>query len=296
MKNGLALRHPYFDIVSTYFNLLPGNLRGSTLPPAAEPEFFGSIDQPSTFHIWKFHVDWTTPANSTFTGPTDLTVANFAMPCNAAAIQACVPQLGVTSGNYLDGLGDRLMMQLQYRNFSGTESLWANHSVAANANQGTPTGVRWYEIRDPNGSPFVYQQGTYQPDSNYRWMGSLAVDKYDDMALGYSVSSTAMNPAIRYTGRWQSDPLNTLPFGEGALIQGAGSQLGNGNRWGDYSAMTIDPTDDCTFWYTNMYYSTNGGAWRTRIGSFQIYPWCATGPPPPNYFYRLPIILKNANP
>jgi hypothetical protein len=297
MLNGAAMHYFYANVSSAYGNLLPGNLRGSTLPPAGEPAFFASVDQPSTFHLWKFQVNWST-LSATFTGPTNLTVANFAMPCNAATISNCVPQPGVSSSYYLDSLGDRLMMQLQYRNLNGTESLWANHTVAASANTGYPTGIRWYEIRNPNGTPYVYQQGTYQPDSNYRWMGSLAVDGFGNMALGYSVSSSSVYPSIRYTGRLVTDTLGTLPQAETTLMAGTGSQAvycsGQPcNRWGDYSAMTIDPTDDCTFWYTNEYYTSTGGNWQTRIGSFRL---ASTSPPPPPpsgaYLYYFPVIAK----
>jgi hypothetical protein len=289
MTSGVSMRHLYFNVSSSlYSNLLPGNMRGSTLPPAGEPAFFASVDQPNIFHLWKFHVDWSTPSHSTFTGPTDMTVTSFNMPCNAAAIQACVPEL---NGESVDSLGDRLMMQLQYRNINGTESLWVNHTIAANANVGTPTGVRWYEIRDPNGSPFVYQQGTYQPDSNYRWMGSLAVDGFGNMALGYSVSSSSMYPAIRYAGRLSTDPIGKLCLGETSIIDGTGSQTSSHNRWGDYSAMTVDPVDDLTFWYTNMYYSTTGNNWRTRIGSFRFASTRGVGP----YVYYFPFVAKSGS-
>ncbi|MDP2990140.1 MAG: hypothetical protein Q8O57_06195, partial [Kiritimatiellota bacterium] len=158
-----AVRNVFFDLSpsSGYGSLLPSHLHGAP-PPAGTPNFFASIDEPNLFHLWKFHVDWNTPANSTFTGPTDLTVANFVMPCDAANILACVPQQG---GEAVDALGDRLMMQLQYRNIGGVESLWANHTVANSSVVGHPTGIRWYEIRNPNGTPVVYQQGTFQPDT-----------------------------------------------------------------------------------------------------------------------------------
>ncbi len=293
MISGASMRHIYFNVSSFYSNLLPSNLRGSTLPPASEPDFFASIDQPNTFRIWKFHVDPTwNPApsqnTSTFTGPTNLTVASFVMPCNMANTLACVPEQG---GESVDALGDRLMMQLQYRNLNGTESLWANHTVAASANSGNPTGIRWYEIRDPNGAPTVYQQGTFQPDSNYRWMGSLAVDRDGNMALGYSVSSASMYPAIRYAGRLSTDPIGKLCLGETSIIDGTGSQTGNQNRWGDYSAMTVDPVDDLTYWYTNMYYSTTGNNWRARIGSFRFASTPGVGP----YVYYFPFIAKSGS-
>jgi hypothetical protein len=134
--------------------------------------------------------------------------------------------------------------------------------------------VRWYEIRNPNGTPIVFQQATLTPDRSYRWMGSIAMDKQGNIAVGYSVSSASMHPAIRYTGHAVNDPLNTLQQ-EVSLIEGNGSQTGQDlSRWGDYSAMQVDPADDCTFWYTNQYQASNGAFnWHSRIGSFK-FPGC----------------------
>ena len=149
------------------------------------------------------------------------------------------------------------------------KSLWATHTV--NAGSGI-AGVRWYEIRDPNGTPSLYQQGTYSPDTNHRWMANLGTDRLGDMAVGYSVSSSSMFPAIRYAGRLVGDALGILGQGEATLYAGTGSQT-TYNRWGDYSEMSIDPEDDCTFWYTNEYYAATGTAWQTRIGGFK-YTQC----------------------
>jgi hypothetical protein len=123
----------------------------------------------------------------------------------------------------------------------------------------------------------IYQQGTYQPDTTYRWMGSVAVDKQGNMAVGYSASSSSMFPDIRYAGRFAGDPPGQLTQGENTLITGTGSQLGGFNRWGDYSALSVDPVDDCTFFYTTEYYTTTGSNWQTRIGSFR-FTQCASGP------------------
>ena len=138
-------------------------------------------------------------------------------------------------------------------------------------NKNPYTGVRWYEIRSPGTTPVVFQQSTYAPDTNFRWMGSIAMDKLGDIAVGYSVSSSALRPAIRYTGRLSGDALNTLQA-ETSIIEGTGSQSGsNLARWGDYSEMTIDPVDDCTFWYTTEYLKNTGAFnWSTRIASFKF--------------------------
>jgi hypothetical protein len=137
-------------------------------------------------------------------------------------------------------------------------------------------GVRWYEIRRTNGQFSLYQQGTYAPnDGVHRWMGSIAMDKNGNMALGYSVSNaTTVFPGIRYTGRLNGDALGEMTLGEGVIINGSGSQLTTGSRWGDYTSMNIDPTDNCTFWYVNQYYQiTELAAFQTRIGSFKL-PGC----------------------
>ena len=198
--SGATLRSVVWDAGASSDSLLPANIRGAP-PPSAEPEIFASVDAPGTLHLWQFQVNWTTPLSSTLTGPNNLAVASFAWPSNSTK----VPQAGTTST--LDTLGDRLMAQLQYRHLGGTEALWASHTVAS----GGVTGVRWYEIRNPNGSASVFQQGTYQPDSTYRWMPSLAVDQQGNMAIGYSASSASLFPAIRYAGRLAGDDLNTRP-------------------------------------------------------------------------------------
>jgi uncharacterized repeat protein (TIGR01451 family) len=140
-------------------------------------------------------------------------------------------------------------------------------------------GIRWYEIRDPGGTPAIYQQGTFAPDSDHRWMGSIAMDGAGNIALGYSVSSGTTFPSIRYTGRLDGDSLGSMTQGEGVLMDGSGSQTSSSGRWGDYSMLAVDPTDDCTFWYTQEYYSaTSSSGWKTRIGSFK-FPTCPPGGP-----------------
>jgi hypothetical protein len=274
MLAGLPAQMVYFDVGSSnlaFGGMLPSDLDGSTLPPSGSPNYFAEIDDnawgwPSDrIHLFEFHVDWTNPGASTFTGPTALTTAAF--DSNLCSYGPCIKQPGTTQR--LDPLSDRLMFRLAYRNFGDHESLVLNHSVDVNG--ANLAGVRWYELRDPGGAPFIHQQGTHSPDADSRWMGSVAMDGAGDMALGYSVSSGAVFPSIRYAGRLASDPPGTLPQGEATLIGGGGSQLDGSGRWGDYSAMTVDPVDDCTFWYTNEYYAaTSSRGWRTRIGSFSF--------------------------
>jgi hypothetical protein len=267
MLAGMPATSQCFQMSSTYNSLLPADLDGSILPPAGAPNYLLNLGN-NALNLWKFHVDWQNPSNTTITGPTKFPVTAFLNGCRSSP--NCAPQL--STSQLLDGIGDRLMFRLAYRHFAdGHESLVATHSVS------TPTAVRWYEIQSPGSSPVAFQQGTFAPDSNYRWMGSIAMDQMGDVAVGYSVSSASMYPAIRYTGRLQSDPLGTMQS-ETSIIEGTGAQVGS-NRWGDYSAMTIDPVDDCTFWYTNEYIAANGDFnWHTRIASFS-FPSCTNNPP-----------------
>ena len=168
------------------------------------------------------------------------------------------------------------MFRNAYRRFTdGHEALVGNMTVESNG----VAGIRWYEINNAtSGSPGFVQQSTYQPDTTWRWMGSAAMDALGDIAVGFSASSPSINPQVRYAGRLAGDPLNTLAQGESTLFAGTGSQTDTFSRWGDYSDITIDPSDDCTFWYTNEYYaSTSSFNWKTRIGSFK-FPNCVAGP------------------
>ncbi|HEX8879844.1 MAG TPA: fibronectin type III domain-containing protein, partial [Candidatus Acidoferrum sp.] len=271
MLNGGAANAICIPQSSSVASLLPSDLDGSTLPPSGEPNLYLELFDSGHLGLFKFHVDFATPSNSTFTGPTTITVASYSQACGGGT---CVPQSGTTQ--QLDSLGDRLMFRNAYRNLNGTEYLVVNHSVAS----GSSVGVRWYQIQDPNGTPSVAQQGTFAPDSTYRWMGSIAMDQAGDIAVGYSSSSSSIHPAIRYTGRAPSDPSGSLES-ENSIIEGAGSQTGSLSRWGDYSGISIDPTDDCTFFYTNEYIPSNGSFnWNTQIASFK-FNGCGGPPPPP---------------
>ncbi|HUE55571.1 MAG TPA: hypothetical protein VMO76_07045 [Candidatus Udaeobacter sp.] len=265
MRAGSTATQQCFQLSTSFGAVLPSDVDGTTPPPAGEPAFFLGFDNNlSSLDLWKFHVDFTTPANSTLTGPASLAVTPFNEACGGGT---CVPQSGTTQ--QLDSLADRVMYRLAYRNFGSHESLVVNHSITA----GSGVGARWYEIQNPAANPVVFQSGTFAPDSSYRWMGSIAMDKAGDIALGYSVSSSSLHPAIRYTGRVPSDPLGTMET-ETSIIEGPGSQTGGLTRWGDYSSMSVDPVDDCTFWYSSEYQPSNGAFnWHTRIASFK-FPGC----------------------
>ncbi len=279
--------------------MLPADLDGLA-PPAGTPNYFVQVDDdawlgpndpwgPDTdrLQVWAFHVDWTTPANTTFTQVIVLPTAAF--DSNMCGYQtSCIPQPGVDilgdPSPPVDALADRLMFRLQYRNFGTHETLVANHTVDVNASD--QAGIRWYELRRNCAGgvePWcIHQQGTYAPsDGDHRWMGSLAMDSAGNMALGYSVSSLTTYPSLRYVGREAGDPLGTMGQ-EATIIDGTGYQLTSASRWGDYSSMSVDPTDDCTFWYTGEYYQTAdifyGSNWQTRIASFK-FPSCGPSLP-----------------
>ena len=169
------------------------------------------------------------------------------------------------------------MHRLAYRNFGTHESLVTNQSVSGGTGpSGEVSGIRWWELRSPNVVPVIFQEGTYAPgltDGIHRWMGSIAMDGQGNMALGYSASNGTVFPSVFYTGRLAGSPLGTMPLGEGSIKDGTGSQTAGGNRWGDYTAISVDPTDDLTFWYVNEYLpTTSGQGWRLRIGSFKLIP------------------------
>jgi len=249
---------------------LPSDLDGSTLPPAGSPGVFLTFETLSSLRYYRLSPNFANPGSSTLSAPTDIAVASFSEACGGGT---CIPQAGTSQ--LLDSLGDRPMYRLAYRNFGDHDALVFNQSVTA----GSSVGLRWYELRSPLAGAFtLYQQGTFAPDSTYRWMGSAAMDQVGDIAVGYSASSSSLFPAIRYTGRTPSDALGTMRA-ETSLLAGAGSQTGGLSRWGDYTALRIDPIDDCTFWYTNQYQPSNGSFnWATFIGSFKFSNCGAAAP------------------
>ncbi len=274
MLLGQPARMVYFDlygISDLLGGMLPADWDGMTPPPLGAPNPFVMIDDDAwddsypvdQLEVWEFAVDWTNVTNSAFTGPLILPT-QFPFDTDVSG----APQPGTSVG--LDTIADRLMNRLQYRNFGTHQSMVVNHTVDA----GGRAGIRWYELRNEGSGWQIYQEGTYAPDNLYRWMGSMAMDGSGNMALGYSASSSAVFPSIRYTARTATDPLGTLSVNEQEIKAGTGSQTHSAARWGDYSQMSVDPLDECTFWYTTEYIQTTGSApWRTHIGSFRL-PEC----------------------
>ncbi len=272
MLAGLPATQQCYNTSSSYGGLLAGDADSATPPPAGAPNPIIALGVSNNdLAVWKFKPNFTTPANTTFTGPTSLTISTYSMACGGGN---CITQLDST--NTLDGLGDRLMNRYAYWNFGDHQSLVVSHSVQV----GSTVGVRWYEIRlDASNNASVYQQGTFIPTTtSHRWMPSIAMDKVGNIALGYSISGSTSNPNIAITGRLAGDPLGTMTQGETVLLQTTGAQTGSLRRWGDYASINTDPADDCTFWFSTEYLKTSGSFnWSTRVTSFSL-PGCLAPP------------------
>lgn len=251
--------------------ILPADLDGKTLPPAGTPEYLMGFQKPNLLKLYKFHADFIDSRKASLSDPTNITVANFAMPCEPAAGDNCAPQPDTTMR--LDVLSDRLMNRLVYRQFQDHGSLLATHTILRNPPH-TESMIRWYEIRFNQGSttPTLYQTGNHALLKNgWAFTASIAMDKFGNIAFGYSKSSNTMYPSIGVSARLADAPLGKLSISTN-IVKGGGSQ-NNGTRWGDYSGMSIDPSDDCTFWYTNEYRQANAYNWSTYIASFKM-PAC----------------------
>ncbi|HJQ27611.1 MAG TPA: C25 family cysteine peptidase [Blastocatellia bacterium] len=269
------------------YSLVPATFRAGTAPAAGTPEYFMAIDSPfiagtiqNTVYTWRFHVDFATPANSTFgvgashTPNGATTVNNFVDAFTSTT--NLVPQNGTSQT--LDTLGDKLMTPLVYHNLLGVESIWAAHTVNNNQGGTGPTAIRWYQFNVTGGSipatPLQQQTFNNNADGLWRFMPSIAVDASGNMSINYVASSGSTEPSIKYAGRLVTDPPNTLAQGEGQVIAGGGHQTSSSGRWGDYSSLSVDPSDNCTFWAANEYYSsTSTSTWGTRVGAFK-FPSC----------------------
>ncbi|HBB95950.1 MAG TPA: hypothetical protein DC054_11225, partial [Blastocatellia bacterium] len=261
-----------FNAPAADFTIIPSNARLQTgTPPPGTPNYFlSSWSFTNALSIYKFHVDWNSISLSTFTGP-DVPTAATSWP-NANVANAAQPG----TATLLDALQIRAMVQNQYTNISGAESLWATHTVRR-ANTSGFAAPRWYQVNVSGGAvaPNLPQAATWDPDGANvinRFMPSLAIDRTGNMALGYSASSSTAFPSIKYAGRLATDAVNTFSLTEQTFFNGTASQTGS-TRWGDYSAMTLDP-DGCTFWYTNEYANpadqTFDHRWMTKFGSFKF--------------------------
>jgi hypothetical protein len=248
----------------------------SQFPPAGTPCPVCYLTS-STVKVYDFHVDWTTPANSSFLNTATIPISMFGTFGNGNSIT----QKGTSQK--VDAFSRRgIMFRMPFRKFSTHWSMLLNTTV----NISGTAGIRWMELRNINNTWSLYQEGTYAPgDGHHRWMGSIAMDSLGNIALGYSISSSNMFPSIRYTGRMNGDPLGQMTIAEKGIFNGGGSQTNSDGRWGDYSAMGADPSVPGKFWFTTEYYSTtSNSSWKTRIGSFSfgnVFTTTATATPNP---------------
>ncbi|MDG1428415.1 MAG: PKD domain-containing protein [Crocinitomicaceae bacterium] len=258
----------------------PVSMNGTTLPPSGQPALLMRMRDNSwagaatdALEMWELSIDWVTPANSALTQVQTLGITPHESELCGYTSFSCFDQPGGGSAD-LDPLRELLMNRIHYRNFGTHESIVCCHVTDVD---GTDRGgVRWYELRRTGGTAgtwSIYQESTYSPDTDNRWMASIGISASGNIGLAYSVSSTTTYPSLRYTGRRECDPLNTMTEPETVIIAGTASNASI--RWGDYFQMGCDPTSGETFYFTGCY--NTSANWSTRIGSFDI-PICVTTP------------------
>lgn len=269
--------------------MLPSHLGGSNPPPLGAPNYYYTMKQDgSGLEVREFHVDWNTPANSTFGNLVTIPVAPFNYTVCGPFVWNCIPQLG--TAQKIDPGSDWPLPPLYYRNFGAYESLVGSFVVGVGTpGAGNQAAIRWFELRKTGGNSWsLYQEGTFAPDATTsRFYSSIAMDQKGNIALGYTAGNSSMYPTQRYVTRLASDPLNTLG-NEVDLIASSQPQT-NSERWEDYASMSVDPSDGCTFWYVGEYIQTSAAGWRTRVGAFQI-PSCTQSQA--NYNLYLPLIVR----
>jgi hypothetical protein len=251
--------------------LPPADWDGATAPPAGAPAVFvrhkdseahGSPGAADTIELFEFHVDFATPANSTLTGPIGINVAEFDSDLCGLNVFSCIPQPSGTQP--LDPVQQIIMHRPQYRNRTSHQAIVGSFAVDVTGTN--RAGVRWFELRKIGAGPWtLFQEGTQSIDTTNRWMSTIAMDVSGNIALGYNVSSSAVFPGLRYTGRLAGDTAGTM--GAEQLVI-AGTASNGSTRYGDYSSINVDPVNDCTFWLTGMF---NAAAqWSTRIATFRF--------------------------
>lgn len=291
-------------VLGDQYSFMAASFRTGNPPPAGQAEWVLSVNSSSTpgtvetqVFVRRFHADFINANNSTLgvtsgNGAHDadgiITVNGFIDGFTTTTSNLC-PNGTATATQFLDTLGDKIMTPVIYQNLNGKEYLYADQTIAPGNNGTTntaPTAVRWYQL-DMTGNtipatPTQQQDFTNGNDGLYRWMPSINVDGSGNMAIGYSVSSTTVNPGIRYAGRLYTDSGSLLTQGETVMTAGTGHQTSTSGRWGDYSALFVDPIDNCTFWHTNEYYSVTGSAsWRNRVGLFKFSQCTGAAVPTP---------------
>ena len=276
-----------FQLTQRDTSLLPADIDSNTPPPAGQDVFLiGSVAKVDKSHLslYSIHIDWSNPQSATITGSGDsqlIAVPTYAPACPGQQLGACAPEL---DGENLETLSDRLMYRFVYYIDQPASHVgpqvgplpqqhwYTSHAVTASGGQ---VGMRWYEFRAPLkkvdvSAMTLFQSGTYAPDMNYRFMGSMAQDKVGDILMGYTVSSASMYPSLAAAGRTTADPLGMFEP-EVPIIAGTGAQIASDNRWGDYSSIALDGSDGCTFWYTGQYYiTTSSFNFATRLASLKF--------------------------
>jgi hypothetical protein len=251
------------------------DLDGTQLPPKGAPNIMMAtggtqlkkVMEDDGIYVWNFHVDWKDSSKTRVDGPTKIAVAPYHYLCDGQ-LTNCVPQPG--TDRRLDAQGDKMMARLVYRRIGNRESLVGTHSVNTSAGGG---GVRWYEFRvGKDRAVSLYQQGTFAPDSLFRWMASPAIDASGNIGVGYSFGGLPHFAGQRFAGRLSSDPRGVLGLRETVLVEGEASQT-NTVRWEDYTQTAVDPSDDCTIWYVGDYLKVGATSYSTRIGAFRM-PGC----------------------
>lgn len=252
--------------------LVNADLDGKQLPPAGAPNIMMAaggtqlkgILGDDGIYVWKFHVDWADASKTKLSDPEKITVAPYTYLCGGQ-LTRCVPQPGTDIR--LDAQGDKLMARLVYRRIGNRESIVGVHSVTTSWGGG---GVRWYEFRvDKNRNVQLYQQGTYAPDSMYRWMASAAIDSKGNIGIGYSFGGASQFPGQRFAGRLSGDKKGELTLNETILVEGQAAQTST-LRWEDYTQTAIDPSDGHTIWYVGDYLKKDSRNYSTRIGAFRL--------------------------
>ncbi len=254
------------------------DLDGKATPPPGAPNIMLAAGGKQLEHVlrdsvlqyWTFHVDWDHPTKTRVDGPHEIAVAPYEYLCGGQ-LTKCVPQPG--TDQRLDAQGDKLMARVVYRRVNGHESIVAVHSVNTSAGGG---GVRWYELRlDRRRDVTLYQQGTYAPDSAFRWMASPATDGSGNIGIGYSYGSPTEFAGQRIAGRLAADPRGRLTVHESVVAMGEAAQTIT-LRWEDYTQTAVDPSDDCTVWYVGDYLKRSATNYSTRISAFR-FPGCGRG-------------------
>jgi hypothetical protein len=255
--------------------IINADLDGKQLPPSGAPNIMmatgghqlNKITEDDGIYVWKYHVNWQDPSKSKLEGPVKIKVAPYRYLCDGQ-LTKCVPQPGTEQR--LDSQGDKMMARLVYRRIGNQESIVGVHSINTDDGGG---GVRWYEFRlNKSGDAQLFQQGTYAPGGNYRWMASPAMDKKGNIGIGYSFGGASNYTGQRFAGRLPKDKPGLLTLKETILVEGEEVQT-NTLRWEDYTQTAVDPSDDCTIWYVGDYIKKGARSYSTKIGAFRM-PGC----------------------